>query len=348
MSSFISSYAISTSLRQSILSEQTQLAQAQQEISTGTYADVGLSLGEDVGQDLDLRSQESALQTFTTTNNLAATNLSTIQNALTDFQTNAKNLLEDLTGATNQDGAGGSLQQEAQSALQDLISGLNTNSGGSYLFAGTNTSVAPITDYNATGAANQAAVNSAFSSYFGFSQSDSADVANITPSQMQGFLTSQFSSLFQGTNWTSDWSSASDTPTTTEISSSQSIDTSVSANNPAFQDLAQAYTMLANVGTGNLSNSTLQTVITNAETLLNSGVAGLTTVQANVGVAQNDITSANNQMSVEMNVLNTQIGNLEGVNPFDAQTQVSNLQTQIETSYELTSQLEQLSLVKYL
>ena len=71
-------------------------------------------------------------------------------------------------------------------------------------------------------------------------------------------------------------------------------------------------------------------------------------MQANVGVAQNDITSANNQMSVEMNVLNTQIGNLEGVNPFDAQTQVSNLQTQIETSYELTSQLEQLSLVKYL
>src|SRR5579863_6127038 len=135
MSSYISSYSISTALRQSILSEQTQLAQAQQEVSTGNYADVGLALGEDVGQDLDLRNQESALQTFTTTNNLAATNLSTTQNVLTDFQTTAKNLLEDLTGATNQNGAGGSLQQEAQSALQDLISGLNTSSGGSYLFA---------------------------------------------------------------------------------------------------------------------------------------------------------------------------------------------------------------------
>jgi flagellar hook-associated protein 3 FlgL len=348
MSSYISSYAISTALRQSILSEQSSLAQAQQEVSTGTFADVGLALGEDVGQDIDLRSQESALQTYTTTNNLAATNLSTTQNVLTDFQTTAKNLLEDLTGATNQNGAGASLQQEAQSALQDLISGLNTSSSGNYLFAGTNTAVAPITDYNAAGSANQTAFNSAFSSYFGFSQSDSTDVANITPSQMQGFLSSQLPSLFQGSNWTSDWSSASNTLTTTDISPSQSINTSVSANNPAFQDLAQAYTMLANVGTENLSNSTLQTVITSAESLLNTGISGLTGVQATVGVAQNDITSANNQMSVEMNVLNTQIGNLEGVNPYDASTEVTNLQTQIETSYELTSQLSQMSLVKYL
>jgi flagellar hook-associated protein 3 FlgL len=348
MSSYISSYSLSTALRQSILSEQTQLAQAQQEVSTGDYADVGLALGADVGQDIDLRSEESALQTYTTTNNLAATNLSSTQNALTDFQTTAKNLLDDLTGASTQNGAGASLQQEAQSALEDLISGLNTNSGGSYLFAGTNTSVAPITDYNASGAANQTAVNSAFSSYFGFSQSDSTDVANITPSQMQGFLSSQFSPLFQGTDWTSDWSSASDTSTTTQISPSQTIDTSVSANNPAFQDLAQAYTMLASVGTQNLSSSALQTVITNAESLLNTGITGLTNVQSSVGVAQSAITSTNNQMSVEMNVLNTQIGNLEGVNPYDASTEVTNLQTQIETSYELTSQLSQMSLVKYL
>ncbi len=347
MSSYISSYSISTALRQSILSEQTGLAQAQQEVSTGVYADVGLALGADAGQDIDLRSQESQLQTFTTTNNLAATNLSSIQNVLTDFQTTAKNMLTNLVGVSSQNGAGPSLQAQAQSALQDLISGLNTDASGDYLFAGTNSSVAPIIDYNAAGSKNQTAVNSAFSSFFGFSQTDPG-VANITASQMQSFLGGQFSSLFQGTNWTTDWSSASDTPTTSEISPSQTVDTSVSANNPAFQDLAQAYTMLANVGTQNLSNSALQTVVTNAEDLLNTGLTALTNVQAGVGIAQNDITSANNQMSVQMNVLNTQIGNLEGVNPYDASTEVTNLQTQIETSYELTSQLSQLSLVKYL
>ncbi|HEY0145298.1 MAG TPA: flagellar hook-associated family protein [Methylovirgula sp.] len=347
MSSYISSYSISTALRQSILSEQTNLAQAQQEVSTGDYADVGLALGADAGQDIDLRNQESLLKTFTTTNNLASTNLSSIQNVLTELQTSAQSMVTNLTGATGQNGAGASLQEQAQSALQQLIAGLNTNSGGNYLFGGTNSSVAPITDYYASGSANQAAVNSAFSSSFGFSQSDPG-VANITASQMQSFLGGQFSSLFQGSSWTSDWSSASNTETTSEISPSQTVDTSVSANNPAFQDIAQAYTMLASVGTQNLSSSTLQTVMTNAENLLNTGLTALTNVQAGVGTAQSDITSANNQMSVEMNVLTTQIGNLEGVNPFDATTEVTNLQTQIETSYELTSQLSQLSLVKYL
>lgn len=347
MSSFISSYSISTALRQSILSEQTSLAQAQQEVSTGTYADVGLSLGAQSSQDIDLRDQESLLKTFSTTNNLAATNLSSAQNALTDFMTSANKMLDALTSSINQNGVGPALQQQAQSALQDLVSGLNSNADGIYLFAGTNTSVAPITDYYASGSANQAAVNSAFSSAFGFSQSDS-DVANITPSQMQSFLSGQFASLFQGTSWSSDWSSANDTSLTSEISPSQTVPTSVSANNPAFQDLMQAYTMLASVGTQNLSSATLQTVVSNAENLLNNGIAALTNVQANLGTSQNAITDANNQMTVEMNVLSTQIGNLEGVDPLQASTEVTNLQTQIETSYELTSQLSQLSLVKYL
>jgi flagellar hook-associated protein 3 FlgL len=347
MSSFISSYSITWALRQSILTAQTNLAQAQQEVSTGTYADVGLALGAQAGQDVDLRNQEAQLQTFTSTNNLVATNLSTTQNVLSGFQTTAQSLLTALVGGTNQDATGSALQQQAQSALESLISGLNTTENGNYLFAGTNTAVEPITDYNASGSANQAAVNSAFSSFFGFSQSSSS-VSSITASQMQSFLTTQFAPLFQGTNWSSDWSSASNTTTTSEISPSMTVSTSVSANNSAFQDLAQAYTMLSSLGTQNLSSSALQTVETNAENLLNAGLSGLTSVQAGVGVTQNDITSANNQMSVELNVLSTQVGNLENVNPYEASTEVTNLQTQIETAYSLTSQLSQLSLVKYL
>jgi flagellar hook-associated protein 3 FlgL len=347
MTSFISSFSITSALRQSILNAQSNLAQAQQEVSTGTYADVGLALGAQAGQDVDLRNQESLLQTFTTTNNLTAANLSATQNVLTGFQTTAQSFLKSLISSTNQDGVGSSLQQQAQSALQGLIAGLNTQQSGNYLFAGTNTAVAPLTDFYASGSASQAAVNSAFTSFFGFAPTD-ASAANITASQMQSFLDTQFAPLFQGTNWSSDWSSATNTTTTSEISPSQTVSTSVSANDSSFQDLAQAYTMIASLGTQNLSSAALQTVVTNAETLVNSGNASLTSLGASVGTVQNDITSATNQMSVEMNVLSTQIGNLENVNPFEASTEVTNLQTEIETSYSLTSQLSQLSLVKYL
>jgi flagellar hook-associated protein 3 FlgL len=351
MSSYISTASLSSALLQSILTAQTNLAQVQQEVSTGTYADVDLALGGDAGQDISLRGQQSLLQTINTTNNLVSTNLSSTQNILSSLQTTAQNFLQALvaesgSGNGNDDGAA-SLQETAQSALTSLISGLNTNVDGNYLFAGTNTSVEPIADYYGTNAPNQLAVNTAFSTAFGFSQS-SANVSSITSSQMQSFLDSDFAPLFQGANWTSSWSSASDTTTTSQISPGQTVSTSVSANQTAFQDLAQAYTMVAELGTQNLSSDAFQTVVSNAESLVNAGMSSLTDIQSGVGTVQSEITSANDQISVQMNVLSTQIGNLEDVNTAEASIQVTDLQTQIETAYELTSQLSQLSLVKYL
>ena len=85
-----------------------------------------------------------------------------------------------------------------------------------------------------------------------------------------------------------------------------------------------------------------------ARNLLTSAISSLIDLQASVGLVQSDINDATNQMSLQMNILSTQIGNLESVNPYEITTRVTDLQTQIETSYSLTAQLQQLSLVKYL
>jgi flagellar hook-associated protein 3 FlgL len=49
-----------------------------------------------------------------------------------------------------------------------------------------------------------------------------------------------------------------------------------------------------------------------------------------------------------MTILQTQIGNLDDVNSYQVATEVSTLQTQLQTAYQLTAQLQQLSLAKYL
>lgn len=165
---------------------------------------------------------------------------------------------------------------------------------------------------------------------------------------MQSFLDNQFAALFQGTNWTSDWSSASSQTLTSQIAPNQAADTSVSANEPAFQQLAQAYTMVADLGGQNLSPGAYQALVATAQKVLTSGISKLTDVQAGIGVAQSSLTDASSQMSLQMNILSTQISNLEGINTYDVSTRVTELQTQIETSYSLTSQLTQLSLVKFL
>ena len=264
-----------------------------------------------------------------------------------NLQSNAQDLLNSLLENNGSTSNASTIQATGQSDLQNLISGLNTTLTGDYIFGGTNTSTQPITDYYATGAANKTSVDNAFLAAFGMSQT-SPNVSTISGTSMQNFLDTQFASLFQGTNWSTNWSSATNQTLTNQISESQTANTSVSANNTAFQQLAQAYTMVADLGTQNLSSSAYQAVTSTARGLLTSAISNLVEVQASTGMVQSDVSSASNQMSLQMNILSTQIGNLESVNSYEISTRVSDLQTQIETSYSLTSQLQQLSLVKYL
>lgn len=106
--------------------------------------------------------------------------------------------------------------------------------------------------------------------------------------------------------------------------------------------------MVADLGTANLSSDALSAVTSAATTLVQNAITGLTNIQTNVGLVQSDISAANNQMSVQMNILTTQINNFENVDAYQASTQVTDLQTQIETAYSLTSQLSKLSLVNYI
>jgi flagellar hook-associated protein 3 FlgL len=135
---------------------------------------------------------------------------------------------------------------------------------------------------------------------------------------------------------------------TSHISDTQTSNTSVSANNTAFQQLAQAYTMVADLGTQNLNALAYQAVTSTAQSLLSSAISNLVTSQANVGLIQSNITTATTQMSAQMNILSTQIDNLDNINPYEVATRVNYLQTQIQTAYSLTSQLQHLSLVQYL
>jgi flagellar hook-associated protein 3 FlgL len=357
--SFISTQAISSAMRQSILSMQTELAQATKEQATGRVADVGLSLGAQSGQTVSLRGEQSQLQTITDTNAVVSTRLSTTVQALTGIQETAQTFLNNLTTDQTGQTSASVIQQQAQNGLQSLISGLNTTLGGQYIFAGVNTDVKPVADYFATPASpSKQAVDQAFQSYFGFSQT-SASVGNIsasgTPPSMQDFLSGPFAALFQSgastgtpsSNW-SDWSSASDKPISSRISSSELVDTSVSANQPGMQKLAMAYTMVSDLGIQNMSSSTQQVVLQAAAGATGVAVQDLTNIQANIGTTQQRITNANSQMSVQMNILTTQDGNLENVDPYVTATRVNNLTTQIETAYQLTAQMQNMSLAKYL
>ncbi|MBE7190014.1 flagellar hook-associated family protein [Jatrophihabitans endophyticus] len=341
---YISSSSMTSPLRSSILNAQSALTQAQTEVSTGTYADIGLQLGGGTGHLLSLRSNVDALNTYTQTNAVASTRLSATDTALTAMLSTAQTLSATLTSAQSSGSSLTGLAQAGQGALEGLIGGLNTSAGGQFVFAGTATQTTPIADYTATSSA-KSAVETAFQAYL---TANGVTASTISGSQMQSFLSNQFASLFSSGGWQSSWSSASSQTMTTSITPSQTASTSVSANQGAFQTMAQAYTMLTEFTGDGMSADAKAAVVATAGKLVSTGIAGLTEVQAGVGVTQTAISQANTQIGAQTTLLSSSATNLDSVDTYALSSQVTQLQTQLEASYSLTSRLQQLSLVNYL
>jgi flagellar hook-associated protein 3 FlgL len=343
----VSTQYLSNLMSLGVSQAQSQLASADTESSTGQYADLGLQLGDQSGYELSLKNQNNLLQTLTNSNSIVTTNLSATQSALTAITTSAQTALQDLTEWSPESGTASTIQQLGVSSLQSLIASTNTTSNGQYIFGGINSSVAPMADYFSTSSTAQSAIQQAFTTTFGVSPSSSG-AASISSSALQTFLNGTFSGLFQGSSWSANWSSASSVNTSSDIAPGQTIETSTNANQPGFQQLAEAYAMLNEFAGSSLSQSAQQVVASTASSLISSALSSLTQTQAVVGTAQAQITDANTSLSSQMTILQTQIGNLDNVNSYQVATEVNSLTTQLQTAYELTAQLQQLSLSKYL
>ncbi len=345
---FVSTQVLANSQVGPVMQAQSSLTSAMTEMSTGEYANLGLQLGDESGYELSLKEQAGLLQTLTTGNSLVSTSLSTAQAALSAIQSSAQSTLNDLTAWTPSPNSGVSLQNLGQSALQSLIALANTTSGDQYVFGGVNSAAAPMADYYSTPtSAAKTAVDQAFQTTFGVLPSDPA-AANISASAMQSFLSGPFAALFQGASWNADWSSASSANTSAEIAPGQTVTTSTNANQPGFQQLAQAYAMLSEFGGSALSGNAQQAVATAASSLVSQGLNSMINVQAELGSTQSAVTNANSSMSSQLTILQGQIGNLDNVNATATAAQISSLTNQIQMAYELTSRLQQLNLAQYL
>ncbi|PWB82603.1 MAG: flagellar hook-associated 3 family protein [Methylocystaceae bacterium] len=336
-------------LRRSILETQTQLSKAQSEVSSGRIADLAATLGGVVAQDYALGIRGEDLQSIAQSNAVVTTRLDTTQAALSSIAETAQQFLQTLAAA--QSGAGGNaaaVQDAAASGLKSLTANLDTSVAGVYVFGGINSGAPPIADYFADPpAANKEAVDQAFSSAFAVTQASSG-VGSISAAQMQSFLSGPFSDLFSSANWRADWSSASDQALQNRISLGRTIDASVTANDPALQKLAMAYTMAADLGATRLSDSAYRELVKTATAAVGEAVSRLTGLQASVGLMQQNVADANQTISLQRNAIAIQIGSLENVDPYEASTRLTGLMTQIEISYNITSRIQQLTLSKYI
>ncbi|MCK9908101.1 flagellar hook-associated family protein [Microbacteriaceae bacterium K1510] len=343
---FISTNSISTTLRISAMKSRTALSQATQEATSGRLADVGLGLGALTGRDLTLRAQLIDIDKLVDTNALVSGRLDVTQERVSELIGTAESFQKDLQAARNSADGGSVLATSAKSNLESLLSTMNITMDGQYLFGGINTSVAPMADY-AAGSANKTAIDAAFFATFGFSQTSPA-VSGISATAMQNFLDTAFSAEFDDPAWGANWSTASDQVMRSRISTTQTIDSSASANEPAFRKLAMTYTMLSDLGTQNLSEGAFKAVVDKAIVTLGAAIYDLAGVGAKLGTAQEQTTNATSRLKVQSDVITKQVTAMEEVDPTEASVRVTSLQNQLETSLALTARIQQLSILNYL
>lgn len=344
---FVSTLNVSQSLRHSLQRMQTELISASKEASTGRVADVGLALGARTSQSVSMGRELERLEGIVSQNGLVGARLTATQNALKQITDRAQTFFSTLTTGVGGDATGSVTRTDAKGTLDALTSVLNASVNGEHLFAGINTDIKPMGDFSA-GSPAKAAFDAGFVTFFGFAQDDPA-AANITKAQMESFLDTVVEPQFLGAGWQANWSDASDEPITSRVALNETLHTSVSANNDGIRKLAMAAATVFDLfSSPTMSTAARNAVLERAVDTVGEAISDLGTLQSATGLAQQRVSEASQRMQMQMDVLERSVGQLEGVDPYEASTRVTTLLDAIERSYALTARLQQLSLTKFL
>lgn len=347
--SFVSNLAMQNAMRMTISRGQTEIQKLNTEIVTGRYADIGLSLAAKSSNSVTLNSDVSRLKGILDSNSLVTQRLSASQSSLELMADAAQQMLEAFITANGSNDVNRLqiAQRDVESALGAFTVAGNTSSNGDYLFSGINAGTQPLEDYLAAGSAPKAAFDATFLGHFGFAQDDPA-AANITVAQMDTFISTVLEPTFTGADWNTNWSSASDTNISSRISTNEVVSSSTNANTEGMRNFALAAVIGIELLNSPISDEVRTAVNASAISYAGSAVTGIDNERSSLGVSENRITKANTALESQIKILTLHLGDVEGVDAYEASTRMQTLLDQVELSYTLTARIQQMSLMNYL
>lgn len=200
--SFVSNLAVQNAMRLTIQQGQAELLKLQTEVTTGRHADVGLALGSSAARSVSLQRELARLGTLVDTNSVVTQRLAASQSALSAMAEAAQQVRNTLVTFKGNDAADQLAIQktEIQSAMSAFSSAANLSFNGEFLFAGINTDVRPLEDYNA---AAKSTFDTALATYM--SANGITSMSDFTKAQMEDFITNTLEPLYD-TEWAADWS----------------------------------------------------------------------------------------------------------------------------------------------
>ncbi|MGY3439973.1 flagellin [Marinovum sp. KMM 9879] len=323
---------------------QNKLAQAEQELATGVSTDIYKSLGQGASEALGLNAARDLDATQIAANTLLGGRIDSMSSALGTMRDSVQPVLA-LALANSQPGGStaSGLQVQAQGALDALISQANLTHSGMALFAGTSGSALALTPWTTQSS--------------GTGQSPAATIAALLAPGLDtqadaSARISELNALFDNADGSFDALFApgsTDAPLQASIGDGEILRYGAQANDPAFREVLQGLVMLAATDVSEISDAEAYTEwMGTATALLGSGNEALLSSQIGLDAASSRIDAANTRMEDRALVYANRVNSLVGVDSYEAATNITALETQLQASYAVTARLSQLSFLNYM
>lgn len=303
------------------------------ELSSGRVADVRAAVGGNSAYLNDLERSLTKLDGFDLATNEAGQFATSVQTALSrmgDLNASFRDTLLTSSSAALGENSD-SLLKQAKVTLDDMISTLNTSTGGRSLFAGTAIDTAPIAPASDLLAALGAAVAGAGS------VDDIIAAADAWFNDPAGFGAVGYLG-------------AATSLEPFALGQDESARFDLRADDPVLKDMLKNFAIMALADDPALALTKAQ-----QNELFQKSIPSVLAVetpiidlQVTVGFAQSRIEALTVRNSAERTAMEMARNDLLGINPYETATELEQVQFQLQSLYAITSRMSQLSLVNYL
>ncbi|UUX50496.1 flagellin [Nisaea acidiphila] len=328
---------LTTALRtqNTVLNLQDQMLRAQQQVSTGKVSQIYSGLtGDNARISIQLREEIQTKEAYVNTIEGVRTRTKIMEAALVGMQDLAEEMRAELIKQQEgkYDDTAPVLKQFADSAIDQLVSLLNSQSEGRYLFNGTSVATQPVIDAttlktNAFAAITPLAVgNSATvigdSATFFATDGNWNNVGGLPPGQTQPFAF--------------------------DAAEGVRLEYGELASNDAFEELFEVFAVFADVDYAAGLDADYGALVTDGLTRVETAADQIGLMIASLGTTQGRMTDLEAQHKDDNTVLTKQLDGIENIDSFEAAAEFQLIQGQLQAAYQTTASIRNLSLANYL
>lgn len=341
-----------TYTRNLVMSSRARMEVAAQELATGFRSDVARDLGMRSSESYELRSLMAKNERFVVNNNGTQNKLDVVASAMDEVREEIQGVLNlAISNEFSATDTAKTLQVEAEAAIQRIVSYLNVNVNGEFVFSGIDTDQKALTGYDEVNGATGFSPRGVVDGVTGGTIASAADAATKI-AELQGIFDSS-NGVVPTRNFEDTFYNGTDLAVGVRKSALIDDDTNleygVQANDPAFTDALQGLSMLVSVDVDSIADQAgYQAYMGEVLTKLSGSVDQIIETQAKLGKQQETLENITIRIEDENDIYNNRVLALESVDPFIAASRLSSLETQLDASYAATARLTKLSFLNFM